>query len=395
MAARVFFYVQHLLGIGHLKRAATIARAMADAGLEVTLVSGGAPVPELDLTGLGFEQLPPVRATDLYFKELVDADDKPIDNAWRDNRRKALLALFEKHRPQVVMTELFPFGRRQLRFELIPLLEAAKARGEPPLIVSSVRDILVKPSKPGRLDEMLGLVEQYFDHVLIHGDPEFVPFERTFPEADKIAARIAYTGYVVDRSGSGGGTAENGDGRDEVIVSAGGGAVGDRLLEAAMAARGHAQARDRIWRVLVGWSRPDDAFARLAAKAPEGVIVERARKDFTSLLQVGALSISQGGYNTVMDVLQAGIPAVIVPYAGGLETEQTLRVGLLAERGLVEMLAETELDDANEAPLRLAAAVDNALSNALAAETRQILNIQTNGAETTARIIRDWIGAGP
>ena len=73
MAARVFFYVQHLLGIGHLKRAATIARAMADAGLEVTLVSGGAPVPELDLTGLGFEQLPPVRATDLYFKELVDA----------------------------------------------------------------------------------------------------------------------------------------------------------------------------------------------------------------------------------------------------------------------------------------------------------------------------------
>jgi len=36
-------YVQHLLGIGHLKRAATLARAMRSAGFELTLASGGAP----------------------------------------------------------------------------------------------------------------------------------------------------------------------------------------------------------------------------------------------------------------------------------------------------------------------------------------------------------------
>ena len=44
---RAFFYVQHLLGIGHLKRAVTIARSMAAAGLEVTLASGGLPVADL------------------------------------------------------------------------------------------------------------------------------------------------------------------------------------------------------------------------------------------------------------------------------------------------------------------------------------------------------------
>ena len=33
---KVFFYVQHLLGIGHLKRAATLAQRCATAGLEVT-----------------------------------------------------------------------------------------------------------------------------------------------------------------------------------------------------------------------------------------------------------------------------------------------------------------------------------------------------------------------
>ena len=43
--ARVFFYVQHLLGIGHLRRAATIARALTGAGLDVTVVSGGSGIP--------------------------------------------------------------------------------------------------------------------------------------------------------------------------------------------------------------------------------------------------------------------------------------------------------------------------------------------------------------
>ena len=39
----VFFYVQHLLGIGHLRRAAIIARALRRRGIDVDFVSGGAP----------------------------------------------------------------------------------------------------------------------------------------------------------------------------------------------------------------------------------------------------------------------------------------------------------------------------------------------------------------
>ena len=41
MKPRVFFWVQHLLGIGHLRRAATVARHLADGGFDVLLVSGG------------------------------------------------------------------------------------------------------------------------------------------------------------------------------------------------------------------------------------------------------------------------------------------------------------------------------------------------------------------
>ena len=51
---RVFFYVQHLLGIGHLKRAATLARALAAEGLQVTLASGGAVVPTMTVDKVKF-----------------------------------------------------------------------------------------------------------------------------------------------------------------------------------------------------------------------------------------------------------------------------------------------------------------------------------------------------
>ncbi|MDP1753535.1 MAG: glycosyl transferase, partial [Reyranella sp.] len=51
MTGRVFFYVQHLLGIGHLRRAATLARTMAAGGFDVLLVSGGAPIDGLALGG--------------------------------------------------------------------------------------------------------------------------------------------------------------------------------------------------------------------------------------------------------------------------------------------------------------------------------------------------------
>jgi predicted glycosyltransferase len=73
---RVFFYVQHLLGIGHQRRGATLARAMQQAGLDVAFVSGGHDVPNLDLGGARLVQLPATQAVDLYFKQLVDEDDR-------------------------------------------------------------------------------------------------------------------------------------------------------------------------------------------------------------------------------------------------------------------------------------------------------------------------------
>lgn len=375
---RVLFYVQHLLGIGHLKRAATLARAMEAAGLAVTIVSGGKDVPGLDIGGSAFVQLAPMRSQDEHFLVMLDDDDQPVDDAIRDARRNDLLATVARVRPHVVLTELFPFGRRHLRGEIIPMIEAARAQSPPAAIVSSVRDILVEPSKKERGPEMVEMVQRYFDRVLVHGDPALVPFERTFPLASAIADRLLYTGYVVDPPPPD--AAARGLGRDEVIVSAGGGALSEPLLTAAIAARPMTCLADLTWRLLAGPSLPPDAWDRLRALAGdgEGIILERARPDFTALLANCALSISQGGYNTVMDVLAAKVRAVIAPYAGGKETEQTERARLLSADGALQVVWEEELS-----ALRLAEAVDAAMAGPQPDADR----IDTDGAAASARLL--------
>jgi len=283
-----------------------------------------------------------------------------------------------------LMFELFPFGRRQMRFEIEPVLQDAVGRRERPVIVSSVRDILVAQEKPERNEEMLQRVEKYFDHVLIHGDDALIPFDRTFPLAERIRDKLHYTGYVVDRSGRG--AINTGQGSDEVIVSAGGGAVGADLLKTAIAARALSKLHNRTWRVLVGVTVDQATFDALAALSGPGIVVERSRPDFTALVTNAALSISQGGYNTVMEVLEAGTRAVIVPYAGGAETEQTMRAQELARHTPIEVLDESALSSQT-----LAAAVDAAWDRSPPANGM----LNTNGAATSATLIAEWADAVP
>lgn len=376
---KILFYVQHLLGIGHLKRTATLARNMMRAGFDVTVVSGGHEI-DVELGGARLIQLPATRATDLYFKVLVDEEGRQIDDEWRSRRAARLLEIYYETKPDMLITELFPFGRRQMRFELLPLLEAAKNDTPRPLIISSVRDILVAQSKPGRNEEMLELVERYFDYVMVHGDPDLISLNKTFPHTERIRNKLFYTGYVVDHTGVKGGPDAPGAG--EVIVSSGGGAVGTNLLKTAMEARALSVAKDLPWRMMVGVTVEPEIFEELKVLAPEGVIVERARSDFTTLLMNCVLSISQGGYNTVMEVLHAKCRAVIVPYAGGLETEQTLRARLLADRGVL-----TIADEEGLTPEILAAKVDEALNGPPAQA-----EINVDGAAGTIRLLQRWSG---
>ena len=170
---RVFFYVQHLLGVGHLFRAARIAQGLHKLGFSVELVLGGPPVSQLDFSGLNVIQLPPLKAGPNGFTDLITSSGEPASPAIKARRTEALLAAFEQSRPDVLLMETFPFGRRQMRFELLPLLEAAQRKKPRPCIACSIRDILQENRDMARAQEVVEILRDYFDLVLVHGGENF------------------------------------------------------------------------------------------------------------------------------------------------------------------------------------------------------------------------------
>ncbi|NKC16885.1 MAG: glycosyl transferase [Gammaproteobacteria bacterium] len=382
----VLLHVHHMMGIGHLRRAVMLGVAMAKLGMRVHIASGGMPVPGLRLGELGpgalcVHQLPPARAADLSYKSLVDEDGNPVDDEWHARRRAALSALVEAVVPHALITETYPFGRRRLCGEYEHLIKKVRQVRPGALVASSVRDILDGfPGPPGRVETVLATVELHYQTVFVHGDPAVVPLDESFPVDEALARKLVYTGYVSSRPVSVG--AEN-DGLGEVLVSTGGGVVGQGLVRAAAAARAlSAVLGERTWRILVGHNLPEADFQALRMASPPGVIVQRNRTDFYTLLRNCAVSISQVGYNTSVDILQAGARAVVVPFASDTQLEQQRRAQLLHARALAVAIAPHELS-----PARLAAAVDEAALALSPADRSGLADIGLAGAERTARLL--------
>jgi predicted glycosyltransferase len=370
---RVLFYVQHLIGIGHVKRCSVLVRAMLRRGLDVAVVAGGRPLPGIDFGEASIIRLPMLEALDAETYRLVDERARRATPWLWWRRKRELLRAFREFAPRALVVDMFPFGRMQFRRELVPLLkEAARAKC---VRISSMRDIVQPKTRPAGNEEMVALAERHFDRLFIHGDPSLITLERSLPPATRLRAKLEYTGYVVDAP------SEESPATREVLVSAGGGAVGERLLRPALAARPLTRFRAHPWRLLCGLNLGAASLEALRREAPEGVIVESHRDDFPALLRGAEVSVSQAGYNTTMELLAARVPAVLVPFAREGETEQGHRCRALAERGLARVVTEDALT-----PQSLAAAIDSA--SAPPAD----LHIDLGGAERTAQLVYEAVG---
>jgi predicted glycosyltransferase len=380
--ASVLIHVHHLMGIGHLRRAMALAEAFASRSLGVTLATGGMPVPgtrdQALASGIELVQLPPARSVDLTYKTLVDAYDTPIDDAWFALRLAVLDELVDRIRPDVVITETYPFGRRRFAAEIVELIRTTRGFNPGALVFSSVRDILEGFSgQRERSETVLKVINEHYDGILVHADERVIALRDTFPLADKLAVAQHYTGFV-DPGAHALRTAESSPRVNEVVVSAGGGVVGEELLVTALKARIHSKRLSRApWRILAGHNLSDSVFEKICSEAPPGVTVERNRADFRALLMRASVSVSQVGYNTVVDVLASGVNAVLVPFRSDTQLEQRTRAELLAGRNAAVCVAPEALG-----PLVLARAVDEAAGQEL-----QSVNWSLDGARRSADIV--------
>ncbi|MBE1283847.1 MAG: glycosyltransferase [Rhodobacteraceae bacterium] len=348
---RGLIVVTHLLGTGHLSRALTLARAFTQAGDTVQVLSGGFPAPQLRAEGVDLRQLPALRSDGVNFTRLLTPEGGPADEDYLARRTDALLAHAKSFNPDILITELFPFGRRILTAEFEAVLGWAQSSSARPLILSSIRDILAPPSKPEKAAKADQVIDRYYDGVLVHSDPQVMLLANSWPVSDRLQPKLHYTGYVApaapaphpDRAGEG-----------EILVSAGGGSVGDSLY--ACAAEAAHLMSNRRWRLLIGGT---DAESRITQLKTTGTpaILEPARPDFRQMLRHAAASVSMCGYNTAMDLLQTGIPSVILPFDAGDEVEQTLRADALKHLPGFDVIRQGDLT-----PERLCAAVQQVMA---------------------------------
>ena len=373
MRPALLFWCQHSVGLGHLARAHALCAALRER-FRVVLVCGG-PLPAGMPAPLGVEvvALPALGVGESG--RFVSHDPRLSFPAARAARRERLLAVYEELRPQVVLVELWPFGRAKFARELLPLLERARRDGVP--ACCSLRDILVsrRDDQVEHDERACALANAHLDAVLVHSDPRFARLEDTFAPQARLRVPVRYTGYVVAGRATAG--APRGD---AVVVSAGGGRVGALLLRAALGAQRILWPRKgRPMRLIAGPFLPAADRASLAtavARVPGAALLPSV-PSLADELERAALSVSQCGYNTALEVLQARVPALVVPYATAEEDEQRRRAGRLAALGALRVLAPQRLG-----PAALAGAIE-----ALEAFTPASAALDLGGARAATELL--------
>jgi predicted glycosyltransferase len=387
----VAFYCQHVLGIGHLVRSAEIIRALSHDS-EVLFISGGErpdgfQFPEHE--NIEVLELPPLK-TNPDFSNLHAASSSLSTDETKTLRRTMLLQSFARFKPDAIVTELFPFGRKHFRFELLPLLEHARQQSPRALVVSSVRDILVKRKDQEEFEQRAcDLVNAFYDLILVHGDKNFQTLDQTFSRVNDLRCPVAYTGYVVRQSHAGKYRLPvAADGQPVIVASNGGGQylTGQKLLESVLhAARLLRGSIPHEFQVFAGPLMPEEAYGRLQALASEcpNVKLSRFTPDLGTLLRRAELSVNMAGYNTMMDVLSSGVRALVYPVTSNGDQEQIVRANSLAKAEVIDVISTQQLE-----PQELARKLKHALRKKPA-----LLTLNFDGAANSANILKTFLNA--
>jgi predicted glycosyltransferase len=382
MKKRVLFYCQSLLGIGHFIRGRELLCALRD--FEVCFLYGGEVVPGFELPAwVEVIYLPAIRS-DAAFEKLYVVDGQESLPEIKVRRKELLLATFDRFAPDILLIELFPFGRKKFNFELLPLLGHARATRPETKIVCSLRDILVRRPNQARYEaEVCALMNQYFDLLLIHADPRLQRLEETFGSVAELNCAIHYTGYVAPPPQSK--PAARVGAEPLILVSIGGGRVGHELIECALEAETQLHLPHRL-HILAGPHIPAEQFQSLQQRAAgrHHVTLQHHTTEFLAWLRQADLSLSMAGYNTCMDIISAGVRALVYPFNEYGNDEQTLRARKLERLGYVSVL-----DPARLAPDYMAAEIVRCLN---APPSAPAVALDLRGAQRTAELLAQEAG---
>ena len=350
---RLMMYSQDGLGLGHMRRtseiAAELSRRRPDAAI---LAINDSPLGNIFGAGKNHDyvKLPSI--------EKVGPGDwrgvslpLPFDDI-RAMRERILWSSVLHYRPDVLLVDHMPHGAMS---ELVPALEALREAKPEATIVLGLRDILDAPdviSRRWKAEGAFEVIERFYDQILVYGSRDVFDMAAQYRFPPGTASKLRYCGYLCTaatgrsaariRATHRKGMKDNGR---LIVAMAGGGADAFSMMDTLVAAVPEILSRHAVNLVLVTGPLMPAADRRALAVQAAGlpVRVRASVADPLSYVEAADLVVTRAGYNSTIEILRSGTPALLVPRPGP-SAEQRTRARLFANRGWIDAVDPDELD---------------------------------------------------
>lgn len=356
---RVLLYSHDSVGLGHLRRNLAIATEITSSfpNASVLIVTGSPCATQFQLPA----------NTDLIKIPSVTKDAEgqyvPLDMSGSlqetlQFRSEIILDSFRLFKPTLIIVDHQLTG---LKGEALEMLREAKDTGV--LTIYGSRDIKDSPevvkANWSKAESQWAINEGY-DRICVYGMRELFDPREVYAPCLDFADNIEFTGYIIPPAKKAKKKSITGR-RKKVLVTFGGGGDGMRRAEVYIQAL---KLKNVNWdsHIITGPLMDHDVkrnLRKLAHKIePIGSVkIQKFHRNIPALLQQVDAVVSMAGYNSCTEILQSGVPAVLLPRSFPRQ-EQLIRSRVFAERGWVTYLKE---DDVR--PQNLLDAVESALAS--------------------------------
>lgn len=332
---RILLHSHDSFGLGHLRRTTTIAEALQAAfpGARILITTGSPCATHFALSpGIDVVKLPAVTkdGSGRYVPRTLGPELAPLLRL----RKELLRQVHRSFAPDLLIVDHQVLG---LCDELEGVLRDARRMGTRTLL--GVRDIIDAPETVARewgLPRVRHALAHEYDRVCVYGDPLVFDPRREYPIPSELAQRLEFTGYVVRPRAIAPQRVRRS--RKRVLVTVGGGEDGGMRVESYFEALELGTVEWDSTIVLGPLFDPARARSyKRRARAIPGVDLHLFHADLPRLLAQSDAVVAMAGYNSVVEILQSGVPAVLCPRSFP-RREQWIRADRLAALGLVDCL---------------------------------------------------------
>ena len=329
-AGRVLIYSHDTYGLGHLRRSLLVAEGLAAAPDPPTvMIATGSPRAQAFELPPGCDtlKLPAVTKTPSgnYRPRSLQVS---LDELVR-LRAEMLQAAVRSFQPDLILVDHSPVG---MQGELWPLFHDLNKWTARPTVVLGLRDITDDAEAVRREWERSGAWEAIggvYDRILVYGDPRLQTTAQDLRLPEQFPEKVKLVGYLARPIPQ----VTPPPDQPIILVTTGGGGDGHHLLSGYLSFLEGLQAPASFRSIVVtgpflSGVRQQEVRTRCRALG-HSVEVLSFTDRFEDILASASGVVAMAGYNTVVEILSAGVPALLVPRRKP-RMEQSIRARRLA-----------------------------------------------------------------